>query len=80
MKKNKEQLINNIVGQLEGIKRMIGEKEDCFKIMIQMKAVKSAFDNVMENFLKNNFLDCSAKMKKSDREKMEKLLKELLKK
>jgi len=79
MKKNQEQLINNVIGQLEGIKRMNREKKDCFEIIIQMKAAKSAFDRVMENFLKSNFLDCASEMKKQDREKIERLLKELMK-
>lgn len=80
MKKNKKQLINNIIGQLNGINKMIEKEKDCFEIMTQMKAAKSAFDSFMLSFTEENFIECSSGMKKNDKEKMKKLLKSLIKK
>ena len=80
MKKNNEQLINNIIGQLEGIKKMLAEKKDCFSILIQMKAAKAAFERVMIEYTEQNLMDCAAKMKIDDKNKLGKLLKEIIKK
>lgn len=80
MKKSKEQMINNIIGQLEGIKKMMkDEKKDCFDILIQMKASKAAFERVMLDFLSENLIECSTKNEKKQKEKLSKLLKEVIK-
>ncbi len=78
--KNQEQLINNAIGQLEGIKKMLANKQDCFKIINQMKAVHSAVANVMERFVEENFIQCSNEYNKQDKNKLQKLFKEILKK
>lgn len=82
MKKNKEQLINNVIGQLEGIKKMMkgerGEK-DCFDVLIQMKAAKSSFERVMIEFLGESLSECSTEIDEQKREKFNKLLKEVIK-
>ena len=80
MKKNKKQLLRNIIGQLEGIDRMIDKKDDCFRVLVQMKAVKAAFENLMVSFSEENLIDCVSGIKKRDKEKMHKLIKELTKK
>lgn len=79
MKKNQEQLINNISGQLEGVKKMMKAKKDCFSILIQMKAIKSSLERVMIDFIQENFVDCATKIGKKDKEKMKKLLQEIIK-
>lgn len=79
MKKNKEQLVNNIIGQLEGIKKMMESEKDCFKTLTQIKAARSAFDNFIQVFSEENFIECSRKLGKKDKENMKKLLKELIK-
>lgn len=80
MKKNKEQLINNIIGQLEGIKKMMGEGErDCFEVLIQLKAAKSAFNRVTVDFLQDSFTECAMKKSDQDKERFRKLLEELVK-
>ncbi len=80
MPKNNEQLINNIIGQLEGIKKMLAENNECFSVLIQMKAAKASFDRVMVQYTEQNLMDCAAKMKVSDKDKLGKLLKEIIKK
>ncbi|MFZ2188730.1 MAG: metal-sensing transcriptional repressor [Candidatus Moraniibacteriota bacterium] len=80
MQKSNEQLINNVIGQLEGIKKMLSGKNECFSVLIQMKAAKASFERVMIQYTEQNLMDCAAKMKVSDKEKLGKLLKEIIKK
>jgi DNA-binding FrmR family transcriptional regulator len=76
--KNTEQLINNVIGQLEGIKRMIGEEKECLDILIQLKAVKSGINSVTNKLLEEKTLSCFSGNKEIDKEKIQKLLKEIV--
>jgi DNA-binding FrmR family transcriptional regulator len=77
--KNNKQLIRNIIGQLEGVSRMMEKEEDCQKVIIQMKAARSAMASVMEKYLKNSISLClqGVKNKKKSKE-MEKIISELI--
>lgn len=79
MKKNQTQLINNMIGQLEGIKRMMEKKEDCYKVLIQLKAVKSASENLLLRFAQENMLQCAARLQKKEQTQLALLLKEIVK-
>lgn len=75
-----EQRLNNIIGQLEGAKKMIkDESNDCFSCLIQLKAAKSAIGSLMEKIFSEEFDRCLMKSKSSDREKIEKIFREILK-
>jgi DNA-binding FrmR family transcriptional regulator len=50
--------LNRIIGQLEGVKRMISENEYCPKILIQTKAVNSAIRSLETNMLKKHISHC----------------------
>jgi DNA-binding FrmR family transcriptional regulator len=80
MKKSEIHLINNVIGQLEGVKRMLEGEEDCYKVIIQMKAAKGALENAFFQFTEKNLLHCAAQLGKKDRAELEKLLKEIIKK
>lgn len=80
MKKNPTQLINNVIGQLEGVNRMIEAKKDCYKTIIQLKAARAALDNVFYEFIQTNALGCASKLGKKDQIELEKLLHEIIKK
>lgn len=77
--KNTEQLINNIIGQLEGIKRMMANKEECRDILIQLKASKSAINSVINKIIEESTLNCLSDDKKIDKEQVKKLIKEIVK-
>jgi DNA-binding FrmR family transcriptional regulator len=77
MKKTSEQLINNTIGQLEGVKKMIHEKRDCFEIIVQMKAAKSSFNKVFSNFVESNIEECATGVEDENKDKLYKLLKEI---
>jgi DNA-binding FrmR family transcriptional regulator len=76
--KTTEQLINNLVGQLKAINRMILAEEDCFEVLTQLKAVRSGVANVMEKFMGEEMKAC---LKKGGREteKMGRLIDEFTK-
>lgn len=71
--------VNRIIGQLEGIKKMIGEGRYCPDILIQLRAVRSAVKAVQGNILKKHLQHCVAKSFASEAERDAKIeeLKEL---
>lgn len=78
--KTTEQLVNNIIGQLNGINKMAEENKDCFSVLIQMKAVKSAMNSLMNKYMEENFIKCLKSCHKKDSEEMlKKLIIELTK-
>lgn len=50
--------LNIIKGQVEGITKMIQEERGCKEVMVQIKAVKSGFNNIAERFIKEHLKDC----------------------
>ena len=75
--KTQEQLINNIIGQLNGINKMMDSKKDCFSVLTQMKAVKSAMSTLMNKYLEENFSNCMSCKSKQKVATMKKLIVEL---
>ena len=76
--KTKQQLINNIIGQLQGINKMMTSNKDCFAVLVQMKAARAGLDKVINDYLSEEMLKCLSKCKKGDK-KCAKILKELIK-
>lgn len=79
--KTQKQLINNIIGQLEAISRMSEEGEDCRKIIIQMKAARSALAGVMNKYVQENISRClsgNGKNKNKSKVELESLITELI--
>ncbi len=69
--------INRIIGQLEGVKRMIESGEYCPKILIQTKAVNSAVRSLETNLLEKHINHCvknAYKTGKGAKEKTEELV------
>ena len=50
--------LNRIIGQLEGIKKMIDEQRCCSDILMQLKAVRSAVLSVEKNILATHLEKC----------------------
>jgi len=67
MKDNK-QLINNLIGQLRGIDRMIEENKDCFEVLNQIKAARSALDSLTVKYIEKEFVNCLKVCNRKDRE------------
>jgi len=73
MSKNYGQRINNISGQINGISRMIQEEKDCFEILTQLKAVRSAIDSLMNKYLEEKVDSCISSNKSEDKQTLKKL-------
>jgi len=77
--KTTAQRINNIVGQLEGTKKMLNETDkDCLTVIVQLKAARSAISSLMNKLLAEE-MDCCFSNKNKQPEKMAKLFKEIIK-
>lgn len=75
------QRINNIIGQLEGVKKMLAEEDrqqDCGALIIQLKAVKSAMASLMEKVIADEFNVCLLDKKKNSEQSIKKIFKELI--
>jgi len=77
--KNNEQRINNIIGQLEGVKNMMTSEQDCRAIITQLKAIKSAINSLSNKIITENIDDCVQGLKKKDRDKIGILIEEITK-
>lgn len=71
--KSKEQRINNIIGQLEGVKRMLNDKKDCISTLTQLKAIKSAVSGVMDSVVEEQFATCMKSLSVKDKTLFSKL-------
>ena len=81
MAKTPKQLIANIIGQLNGVGRMLDEGQDCLAVLIQLKAAKAALDSLADKLIAGDVLQCSARLSdKRDASKIKLLLAELTKK
>jgi DNA-binding FrmR family transcriptional regulator len=77
--KTTEQRINNIIGQLEGAKKMLNSKpKDCFALMIQFKAIRSAVSSLMNKVIEEEMEECFVG-KNKNQEKINKIFKEIIK-
>jgi len=79
--KSTEQRINNIIGQLNGIKKMLAaDKPDCFSVIIQLKAIKSAMGSLMEKIISEEFEICLLGQKTNNQKKISQIFKEIISK
>lgn len=60
------QRLNNINGQVDGVKKMIQSKKDCVQILTQLKAIKSAVNGVMDALVEEKFESCMTSLKRED--------------
>lgn len=65
--------INKIMGQLEGIKRMIEENRYCPDILIQLMAIRSAVKSVSSKILKTHLESCVAQSFESEEDRDKKI-------
>lgn len=65
--------LNRILGQLEGVKKMIAENRYCPEILIQLKAIRSAIRAVESNILNRHLQACVAQSFDNEEAKAEKI-------
>ena len=66
--KSNQQRLNNIVGQIEGVKKMMDSKADCLKVLTQLKAIKSAVSGVMDSVVEDKFETCLQSVSRDDKQ------------
>jgi DNA-binding FrmR family transcriptional regulator len=72
--------INKIIGQLNGIKKMIEENRYCPEIITQLKAVSSACQSIAALLLEKHLASCVYKaFHSNDKKSQEQKIKELTK-
>lgn len=71
--KSINQRLNNITGQIEGIKKMLDSNSDCIQVLTQLKAVKSAVGSVMDSVIEEQFNTCMKSLKKDDKDLLVKI-------
>ncbi len=72
--KTLEQRINNVIGQLGAINRMLEQGDDCFAILTQMKAAKSGLSGAMSLYMEEKAQECS-----NDPKQLQRIIQELTK-
>ena len=66
--------LSRIEGQVRGIKRMLNEKEDCEKILVQMASIKAALNQATIKLLEGHMDTCVAScMQSGDEEALGRL-------
>lgn len=66
--KTKTQKLNNIIGQVEGVKRMIEDEAECISVLIQLKAIQSAVGKVAEELMSEKLETCLQGMSQKDKD------------
>lgn len=59
--------INNIIGQLNGVSKMMDENKDCLKVLTQLKAVRAAVTSLMNKVIDNQFENCMTSVSREDK-------------
>ncbi|MBQ8468334.1 MAG: metal-sensitive transcriptional regulator [Clostridia bacterium] len=71
--------LSRIVGQINGVKKMIEEDRDCGDVLIQMMAISSSIKSTQRSIFENNFSnDLVERIKNGDKSAVDELS-ELLK-
>ena len=69
--------LKKIIGQLNGIMKMMDDKQDCEKIITQFQAAKAALNSAFTEILNANLEQC---LQKKDSKNMKNILKLISKK
>lgn len=68
--------LNKIQGQINGIKKMIEEDKTCNDILVQVSAVRSAFEKVTGIIIENHARECiKESVMNNEDEKIDELIK-----
>jgi DNA-binding FrmR family transcriptional regulator len=70
--------INRIIGQLEGVKRMMEDRRYCPEILTQTRAVSSAVRSLEANILQGHLESCVRKAFESGKKDSEAKIEELV--
>lgn len=82
LKKDLQQRLKTINGQIGGIAKMVDEEADCFEVITQIRSARGGLDRLLALVVGNSLTKCltTKKLSNSQKSEVEKLLAELLKK
>lgn len=59
--------LNNIIGQIEGVKKMMENDAECVKVLTQLKAIKSGISRVMDVVVEDQLEGCLKSLSTNDK-------------
>ncbi|PIV07348.1 hypothetical protein CO009_03365 [Candidatus Shapirobacteria bacterium CG_4_8_14_3_um_filter_35_11] len=65
--KSPQDRLSIVIGQLNGIKKMMDDKADCIKLITQLRASRSGIESVIGTIVANKFDTCLQGLKSSDK-------------
>lgn len=65
--KSLQSRLSIIIGQLNGIKKMMDSGDDCIKLITQLKASRSGIDGIIDTVIANKFDTCLKNLSSSDK-------------
>jgi len=65
--KTPQDRLSIVIGQLNGIKKMMDNKADCLKLITQLKASRSGIESVIDTIIADKFDTCLKDLKSSDK-------------
>jgi DNA-binding FrmR family transcriptional regulator len=65
--KSPQDRLSIVIGQLNGIKKMMDGKADCIKLITQLRASRSGIESVIDTIISDKFDTCLQGLKSSDK-------------
>lgn len=65
--KSPQDRLSIIIGQLNGIKKMMDNGDDCIKLITQLRASRSGIESIIDTIIANKFDTCLQGLKSSDK-------------
>ena len=67
------QRLNNISGQIDGVKKMVENESDCVVVLTQLKAIRSAVSSAMDFIVEEQLETCMKSLSKEDKQLLSKI-------
>jgi DNA-binding FrmR family transcriptional regulator len=65
--KSSQDRLSIIIGQLNGIKKMMDKNEECIKLITQLRASRAGIEGVIDKIIADKFDTCLNGLKSSDK-------------
>lgn len=80
MRKNTlTQRLNIVKGQIDGLSKLVDDKNSCKKVITQFHAVNSGLKKIMEIYLKDNLASCFQTINSEEKKNIDFILEEIIK-
>ncbi len=69
--------INNIVGQLKGVEKMVTDGKNCEEVLIQLRSIKAAINSLIGKYFEDSFDKCLDSQKQEDKDTLRIIFRQL---